>query len=72
LTINIVNFLAWCWLSSLVQINYKITMKSHTLKFWKNPKQKFVKTFTDLELLLKTLQIYKSNNFYVSITLNKK
>jgi len=45
-------------------------MKSHTLKFWKNPKQKFEKNFSSLNLLFEFVQLYKSNNFYVSVTLN--
>lgn len=44
-------------------------MKKHTLKFWKNPKQKFKKTFTSLALLFDAVNIYKSNNFYVSVTI---
>lgn len=44
-------------------------MKKHTLKFWKNPKQKFLKSFTSLTILFDALSIYKSNNFYVSVTI---
>lgn len=44
-------------------------MKKHTLKIWKNPKQKFVKKFTSLSLLFDAVYIYKSNNFNVSVTL---
>jgi hypothetical protein len=44
-------------------------MKTHTLKIWKNPKQKFVKNFTSLNLLFDAVNIYKSNNFNVSVTI---
>lgn len=44
-------------------------MKTHTLKFWKNPKQKFEKKFKSLTHLFDAVNIYKSNNFYVSVTL---
>jgi hypothetical protein len=45
-------------------------MKKHTLKFWKNPKQKFEKKFSSLILLFEFVHLYKSNNFNVSVTLS--
>ena len=44
-------------------------MKKHTLKFWKNPKQKFEKQFSNLTTLFEFVALYKSNNFFVSVTL---